>query len=68
MGFSVLLVFFIKSFRFILTVSLFDKELLNFQNSGLIGIFFISLYEINTGEWSLKNADNTFVFKMEMKM
>ena len=46
----------------------------NFQKPGPIGIFFISLYEINTGEWSLKKVDNTSVIKtdsckaLEMKM
>ena len=72
--FSLILVFFIKSFRYILTVSLFNNELLNFQKPGPIGMFFISLYEIQTCEWSLKIAGNTFVFKidsckaLEMKM
>ena len=61
--FSLLLAFLIKSFKFILKVSLFSSKLLNFQKSGQIGIFFISLYEIKTGEWSLKKASNTFVYK-----
>ena len=37
---------------------MFNNELLT------IGIFFISLYEIKTGEWSLKKAGNTYVFKI----
>ena len=57
-----------------LNVSLFNNELLNFQKPGPVGIFLISLYEIKTGEWSLKKAGNTSVFKidsckeLEMKM
>ena len=54
--FSLLLVFIIKFFRFILKVSLFYNEMLNFQIPGLFVIFFISLYGINRGEWSLKKA------------
>ena len=60
--------------RLILKVSLFNKELLNLQKPGPIGMFFISLYEIKTGEWSLKKAGNISVFKidsckvLEMKM
>ena len=63
-----------KSLRFILKVSLFNNELLNFQKLEQIGMFFISLYELKTGEWSLKKAGNTSVFKvdsckaLEMKM
>ena len=53
---------------------MFNKELLNFQKLGLTGIFFISLYKLKTGEWSLKKAANTSLFKIdsfkafEMKM
>ena len=46
-------------------MSLFNNEQLNFQKPGPIGMFFISLYEIKTGEWSLKKAGNTSVFKID---
>ena len=55
------------SLKFILKVSLFNNnnnKLLNFQKPGPIDIFFILLYEIKTGEWSLKKAGNTSVFKI----
>ena len=65
MKFSLLLVFFIKSLRFTLNVSLFNSELLNFRKPGPVGMFLISLYEIKTGEWSLKKAGNTCVFKID---
>ena len=38
---------------------------MDFQKPGPICMFFISLYEIKTGEWSLKEAVNTSAFKID---
>ena len=66
--FSLLLVFFVKSLRFILKVSLFNNELWNFQKPRLIGMLFISLCERETSERSLKKARNASVFKIDSYM